>query len=79
MCLSLLDVVEGRGWFHCEYFMFISIQKKEEKAPLKIKSSLLGGMLKTEHQQQKRTSLHPSEKLKTLLNRSNQTTLRLGR
>lgn len=40
MCLSLLDVVEGTRWFQCEYFIYISIQKKGGGAPLKIKSSL---------------------------------------
>lgn len=37
MCLPLLDVVEGTGCFQCEYFIYISIQKEGEKAPLKIK------------------------------------------
>lgn len=33
MCLSFLDVVEGTGWFQCEYFIFIFIQKEGKKAP----------------------------------------------
>lgn len=80
MCLSLLDVVEGTRWFQCEYFIYISIQKKGGGLHLRLKAPYFRFNVK--HRKSTTTkenifALHLSQILKTLLNRFNQATMRL--